>query len=1781
MRGPNKVFNIYSSLEVSRRALRPRGLRAFAVGLALLAGVLISGAAGAQSGCPGSTTAVGSPNFPQYSNSIANSGVYTGDKYIYFLSYYGFVRVDISNPGQPTNPQLAQVGFDRGVTGGGGGGGHVVVDCDCHGGGQTMAVAEAPAGSPAAGDSRLISNWEPYYLNATASTPFQAARAVGSAFDFAQQVNANPTATDGGEALASIYLPGANKFFAYVPTAGAGGVQTFDMTVTTGLTGQTCDSSRSNCVTNPLLGIQPIPSSNLAWVTSAGGGVWAGQGVVAGQTRYILVGAGGGTLKVAFIDPATGIPVNQPALTLPYTNGPEDLAIATVKGSTYIFSAEGSPTSGTGGLQIYEIQANAIVRMPRPAAFNFNYTRVVVKSPSASSPTPLIFIHRSAGGSFIDIYDTNWLVPGQIPNQQPRLGGTVPHLGSFPIGGGANVAATSFGAKVVQNGSVVTAYIFEVVATAPEYSVASTKKDVSCIAADPTAPAVASLLMTNVSAASRLAPENGKNYYGDRWRMQDTSSTGVPLTFLQWDLNAPDTSTVVPPVPPSFVPDIPNWAMAAPGAPGSVPQNLENLDGGSGTGTGPGIYWPCDPSAGSAGDPITSAGCYASVGSPNGQQTFNIKILTENQNPAGAPTPSIAAASQLVQAPIVYVNGQTGNPVAQPVSVLTGQGVLNVLGAPATQGNTAEATFQWTLTLVSGGTLTPTGQTVNPVPGNVTGFSLTATYRGGYVAPTVSGTINQTDLVAAFALQSSTVVTPGSLTVINLMQKAASATLDGVDYVIQPGAISGTLAGTFNVVNGTASIAAPAIGSYTITLTYRYHGQQPNQTQTPPAQPFTTTNWAPAPIIGIFYDAGATQLVNCSFGCNLVQGTTYYLADTELVPGGAAYPGANFYYFSGSNTFVSSAAGVAPSTGAFTPQAVCATGCYVHALVGGTSVPPATDSQHLGVTVVSSAQPLTASVNGPTNGSPGVAVSFSANATGGAPPYSYQWACQYAGQFSTFVAGGPTTSCSYPSSNTYQVVVKVTDSQSNVTTSAPFSILIGGGGGGGNLAVTVSGPDTATPGTAVTFTATATGGSGYTFTWTPGESPFDIPENTGSTPTYTHHFAAATTITYTVSCTVTSGASTAQGTKAIQILVNATPGPLGTYSVQGATQTSPGSYNADSGKSLTFTAVEVPANVAASNGYSWDFGDGSPQQHTQQATHSFQGTGSKTVTLVVQGDGVNRIGTATSSIQFNVTPPAFQAMLVPSAEHSAVLADPTGILKFWATDVSVANPGTGPITVSPAFLSFSATQGLTFDLSTIIFDSTLKVTIPPGGQNSWVDIVKILAGDVANKGTLILKYEGGDATPLVTARVYFAPAADPLGPASGSALPSFRATSDGEVVPQNTQVTLEQDLPGLRGDALYYFRLTLFNSAATGGTFRISAVDDRGVPVTLLDPRTGVLSTGGGVDFAIGPYQAIDWDNLALGMGDPARRYVLKAHPTTATGHLVASAAVRDRLTRDQVLVTSDAPPAFQENCVGSPGPCVNYIVPGASRFQSATGARWRTGLSIFNSSLSKRGVALEYHYQDTALATPEQVAKYFVFLDPGQLAFWDDVVAQTFATVGNNLADPNNGTAGVLKIIHFVDPETSTAPLIISARNYDDQPTGTVGSQLSVYTGPVSLGPNEPSLILAGLEADGGSNPKPRFETIVSVFSFDDQQTTVRLTALRNDGTVLGFHDLVLNQPGGGGHFQPRNLNIPDFAAQINQPVTVKVDVLSGGRVGAYALLRDLVTRDPTYVQAIPQSQN
>ncbi len=66
------------------------------------------------------------------------------------------------------------------------------------------------------------------------------------------------------------------------------------------------------------------------------------------------------------------------------------------------------------------------------------------------------------------------------------------------------------------------------------------------------------------------------------------------------------------------------------------------------------------------------------------------------------------------------------------------------------------------------------------IPPTATSFSLTVTYKAGY-STSKNGSIQQVDLVPNFSLTPNPVLKSASLTLRNLMQKAAAATLNSVD----------------------------------------------------------------------------------------------------------------------------------------------------------------------------------------------------------------------------------------------------------------------------------------------------------------------------------------------------------------------------------------------------------------------------------------------------------------------------------------------------------------------------------------------------------------------------------------------------------------------------------------------------------------------------------------------------------------------------------------------------------------------------------------------------------------------------------------------------------------------------------------------------------------------------------------------------------------------------------------------------------------------------------------
>ncbi len=302
-------------------------------------------------------------------------------------------------------------------------------------------------------------------------------------------------------------------------------------------------------------------------------------------------------------------------------------------------------------------------------------------------------------------------------------------------------------------------------------------------------------------------------------------------------------------------------------------------------------YWPCDASAG--GNITTGVGCYGSLGTI--ASSYQLALQAKNQNPPDNAT--FTSQAFTLSQPQISIVGFDGN----TLSVLAGN--PNNGDASGSQGNTAEATFNWTFT--PGGPLT--GPVVT-VPSNATSFSLNVTYKGGY-STAVNGSVVQVDLVPNFSLSPNPVLKSSTLTLKNLMQKASAATLNSVDYSLSPSGGSGTLAGSFLVVNGTAPVTAPStVGNYTVTLTYHYTDHLGAQKTAQAALPFQVTDFTPVPALGIYTDAAHSHPV-FPIGnpptFTVTPGTQYFLFDDEPLPGGVTHPGAGFYKSSDNNQSIS------------------------------------------------------------------------------------------------------------------------------------------------------------------------------------------------------------------------------------------------------------------------------------------------------------------------------------------------------------------------------------------------------------------------------------------------------------------------------------------------------------------------------------------------------------------------------------------------------------------------------------------------------------------------------------------------------------------------------------------------------------------------------------------------------------------------------------------------------------------------------------------------------------
>jgi hypothetical protein len=219
----------------------------------------------------------------------------------------------------------------------------------------------------------------------------------------------------------------------------------------------------------------------------------------------------------------------------------------------------------------------------------------------------------------------------------------------------------------------------------------------------------------------------------------------------------------------------------------------------------------------------------------------------------------------------------------------------------------------------------------------------------------------------------------------------------------------------------------------------------------------------------------------------------------------------------------------------------------------------------------------------------------------------------------------------------------------------------------------------------------------------------------------------------------------------------------------------------------------------------------------------------------------------------------------------------------------------------------------------------------------------------------------------------------------------------------------------------------------------------------------------------------------------------------------------------------------------------------------------------IYNRGSSSRNLYFDYTFLSGGNESVAHITQIPILA--GQLLTYDDVIGTLMSQDASvNLTGSNSG---ILRIYYPEDAESATRPLIIGSRNYDDQTTGTAGSQLALYTrGQTAI--DGQKLVLSGaVEND-------RYTSKIGVFTVDPGQVSFRVVAVAPDGSEVG--SLVTALGGAGPHWGQVSLaNLPNFV-NPGVPISIRIDQISGGRVAGYAFTVDKATLDTNFIQALPQ---
>jgi uncharacterized repeat protein (TIGR01451 family) len=258
---------------------------------------------------------------------------------------------------------------------------------------------------------------------------------------------------------------------------------------------------------------------------------------------------------------------------------------------------------------------------------------------------------------------------------------------------------------------------------------------------------------------------------------------------------------------------------------------------------------------------------------------------------------------------------------------------------------------------------------------------------------------------------------------------------------------------------------------------------------------------------------------------------------------------------------------------------------------------------------------------------------------------------------------------------------------------------------------------------------------------------------------------------------------------------------------------------------------------------------------------------------------------------------------------------------------------------------------------------------------------------------------------------------------------------------------------------------------------------------------------------------------------------------TTGEGQVTAYASVIDNLTSDPLLISGVPLGGLGAN---------RFVLPGIADLSSSS-ASWRSDLRLFNGGAAPQAATLTFYPNND----PASKVSKSLTINPGEVRAVDNVLQSLF------------GLSNAGGTVHVTTP--TDAPLIVTARTYDQTTAGTLGQFIPAVTVADAVGSTDVPLSI--LQAEESS----RYRTNVGVAEVTGKPAVVDISVILPDSKVVPHLSVPLAA------FESRQIAVISNLGLGNvYNARIAVKVTSGdGKVTAYGSVIDAKTQDPTYVPA------